>query len=38
MTTFQDNIQNKLQDLLFQNSEKDEILPNIFGRKLDDYI
>ena len=33
-----DNIQNKLQDSQFRNSEKDEILADIFGKKLDDYI
>ena len=33
-----DNIQNKLQDLQFRNCKKDEILADIFGKKLGDYI
>ena len=33
-----DNIQNKLQDLQFRNCEKDEILADIFGKELGDYI
>ena len=33
-----DNIQNKLQDLHFRNCEKDEILADIFGKKLGNYI
>ena len=32
------NTQNKLQDLQFRNCEKDEILADIFGKKLSYYI